>query len=296
LAYRRALLQRKIFDIADGNEVLNVARTKIIPADSHSMSDHKYKFGNLHLKNAKEVSDYTTKVITETENLITNIIPDKIFSLEKLDKEEFLPYKDISSISKDVDICTDGYDAFIPVKNKNNGGSINCDGHTPNIKKRKFEEEEEKILPKPVPCNSNLIRLIDLIKPEIKDVIEACEKIKMWISLLIPRIEDGNNFGVSIQEEVLNEVHRIQTESINYLDTISRYFITRAKIVSKVAKYPFLDDYRRAVKEVDEKEYMNIQFSINEIRSHYMLILDVVSKNYEKIKKPRSSNNLESMY
>jgi len=228
------------------------------------MSGHKYKFGNLHLKNAKEVSDYTTKVITETENLITNIIPDKIFSLEKLDKEEFLPYKDISSISKDIDVSTEGYQPFSAARSKNNGeNSIekNCDGLTPNIKKRKFDKEEDSLdgLPKAVPCNKKLIRLIDMIKPEIKDVIEACEKIKMWISLLIPRIEDGNNFGVSIQEEVLNEVHRIQTESINYLDTISRYFITRAKIVSKVAKYPFLDDYRRAVKEVDEKEYMNIQ-------------------------------------
>jgi len=259
---------------------------------------HKYKFGNLHLKNAKEVSDYTAKVIKDTEDLITNVIPDKIFSLEKLDKDEFLPYKDICSISKDVNLPTEAYSVLQTVKHKNNGDAIaNCVQNATSLKKRKLEiEDEDDGLPKPIPCNVKLIRLIDLIKPEIKDVIETCEKIKMWISLLIPRIEDGNNFGVSIQEEVLNEVHRIQTESINYLDTISRYFITRAKIVSKVAKYPFLDDYRRAVKEVDEKEFMNIQFSINEIRSHYMLILDVVSKNYEKIKKPRSSNNLESMY
>jgi len=258
------------------------------------MSDNKYKFGNLHLKNAKEVSDYTTKVIADAENLITNIIPDKIFFLEKLDKEEFVQFKDISSISKDVEIPNGNYDAFLAVKNKEHGGSLtNCDGHTPSLKKRKFEEDA---VLQQIPCNLKLIRLIDLIKPEIKDVIEACEMIKMWISLLIPRIEDGNNFGVSIQEEVLNEVHRIQTESINYLDAISRYFITRAKIVSKVVKYPFVDDYTRAVKEVDEKEYLNIQFSMNEIRSHYMLILDVISKNYEKIKKPRSSNNLESMY
>lgn len=31
-------------------------------------------------------------------------------------------------------------------------------------------------------------------------------QVKMWITLLIPRIEDGNNFGVSIQEETLSEV------------------------------------------------------------------------------------------
>merc|ERR1711881_727526 len=192
------------------------------------------------------------------------------------------------------------------VNNVNNNNNNN--NHSPGKKKRKFSDsndamdhnEKESTTTSlgvaQIPCNSKLLRLIDVMKPEIADVIKACESIKMWISLLIPRIEDGNNFGVSIQEEVLNEVHRIQTESVQYLDAISRYFITRAKIISKVAKSPFVDDYNRAVKEVDEKEYLNIQFSINEIRSHYMLILDVVSKNYEKIKKPRSSNNLESMY
>lgn len=269
-------------------------------------TEGKYKFGNLHLKNAKEVSDYTTVILTEAENLITNVIPDKIFILKKLDEDEFKQYSDITSVTSDVAIPQGGYEHFMrkgfnsvasPVAADNN-----CDNnHSPGKKKRKYsqteasDEKQPATLPQ-IPCNAKLLRLIDLMKPEIKDVIQACESIKMWISLLIPRIEDGNNFGVSIQEEVLNEVHRIQTESVNYLDAISRYFITRAKIISKVAKYPFVDDYSRAVKEVDEKEYLNIQFSINEIRSHYMLILDVVSKNYEKIKKPRSSNNLESMY
>jgi len=264
------------------------------------MADTKYKFGNLHLKNAKEVSDYTTQVIANAENLITNIIPDKIFFLEKLDKEEFQKYSDIASVTSDVDIPNGGYESYMRkdlatnnhVENNNHNDSVQGGG-----KKRKLQEDSEPDeRPPQIPSNAKLLRLVDVMKPEIKAVIESCESIKMWISLLIPRIEDGNNFGVSIQEEVLNEVHRIQTESMNYLDAISRYFITRAKIISKVAKYPYVDDYNRAVKEVDEKEYLNIQFSINEIRSHYMLILDVVSKNYEKIKKPRSSNNLESMY
>jgi len=260
------------------------------------MAESKYKFGNLHLKNAKEVSDYTTKVIADAENLITNIIPDKIFSLEKLDKEEFQQYSDIASVTSDVNIPSGGYESYMRKDLVNHSYENHTDTTGGGKKKRKVEEMEPDERPPQIPSNAKLLRLIDVMKPEIKDVIEACENIKMWISLLIPRIEDGNNFGVSIQEEVLNEVHRIQTESMNYLDAISRYFITRAKIISKVAKYPYVDDYNRAVKEVDEKEYLNIQFSINEIRSHYMLILDVVSKNYEKLKKPRSSNNLESMY
>lgn len=30
-------------------------------------------------------------------------------------------------------------------------------------------------------------------------VVIAPPQVKMWVQLLIPRIEDGNNFGVSIQ-------------------------------------------------------------------------------------------------
>jgi len=227
--------------------------------------------------------------------LITNIIPDKIFFLKKLQEEDFLPYKDICSISKDANLPTpDACNAVLSLKRqKNNEGLVaNCDERAlTDLKERTLDGLHEAM-----PCNKNLIQLIDVLKPEFKDVIEACEKIKMWISLLIPRIEDGNNFGVSIQEEVLSEVHGVQSDSIKYLDTISRYFITRAKLVSKLAKYPFLDDYRRAVKEVDENEYLKLEFSLNKIKSDYMLILDIVSKNYEKIKKPRSSNSLQSMY
>lgn len=60
----------------------------------------------------------------------------------------------------------------------------------------------------------------------------------MWILFLIPRIEDGNNFGVSIQEDALTEVRTVETEAATYFDQVSRYYISRGKIVAKIAKYP----------------------------------------------------------
>lgn len=98
----------------------------------------------------------------------------------------------------------------------------------------------------------------------------------MWVQLLIPRIEDGNNFGVSIQEETVAELRTVEGEAASYLDQISRlnsldlctffffllhlkiyfaqianhlifftfrYYITRAKLVSKIAKYPHVVSY-----------------------------------------------------
>ena len=50
-------------------------------------------------------------------------------------------------------------------------------------------------------------------------------QVKMWVQLLIPRIEDGNNFGVSIQEETVAELRTVEGEAASYLDQISRYIV-----------------------------------------------------------------------
>jgi len=59
-------------------------------------------------------------------------------------------------------------------------------------------------------------------------------QLKMWVSLLIPKIEDGNNFGVSIQEDTLAEIQQVEVESVNYLEQLSRYYAARGKLVTKV--------------------------------------------------------------
>lgn len=88
------------------------------------------------------------------------------------------------------------------------------------------------------------------VKINFEPIAQCCLplfQLKMWISFMIPKIEDGNNFGVSIQEDTLAEIQSVESEAAAFFDQISRYFISRAKIVSKVAKYPHIEDYRRAV-------------------------------------------------
>ena len=45
----------------------------------------------------------------------------------------------------------------------------------------------------------SLRQLVDFLKSEILQMVDMCNSVKLWIQLNIPRIEDGNNFGVSIQ-------------------------------------------------------------------------------------------------
>lgn len=169
-----------------------------------------------------------------------------------------------------------------------------------------------------VKCNSPICELIKVVKPVIRALVEDCKihlflhflrphcncffmslfsanLLKMWISFLIPKIEDGNNFGVSIQEDTLAEIQSVESEAAAFFDQISRYFVSRAKVVSKVAKYPHIEDYRRAVQEMDEKEYLSLWLVMSEVRNRYCSLHDIVIKNLEKLKKPRSSN-ADSLY
>lgn len=51
----------------------------------------------------------------------------------------------------------------------------------------------------------------------------------------VPKIEDGNNFGVAVQEEVLQELGRCEDFTVQSLAITTKYFLNRAKFVAKVS-------------------------------------------------------------
>ncbi|XP_058794753.1 proteasome activator complex subunit 3 isoform X2 [Phymastichus coffea] len=239
-----------------------------------------------------KVQEYKDSLKTKAEQLIIKGFPEKIVKLNEILETLGFHNRDLKDVHQDLNIP-------IPepiLLNHSNDG--------PNPKRPRVENSLDDvptgtkvmILPNgPVPCNKQLCDLLHIVKPHIRQLLEDSNLLKMWISFMIPKIEDGNNFGVSIQEDTLAEVQAVESESGSFFDQISRYFISRAKIVSKVAKYPHITDYRRAVQELDEKEYISLWLIMCEIRNRYCSLHDLVIKNLEKIKKPRSSN-AESLY
>ncbi|XP_045168408.1 proteasome activator complex subunit 3-like isoform X5 [Mercenaria mercenaria] len=220
------------------------------------MTKDSKKHGHAKDGVSQKVQDFKDTFKSEGEHLVKTVFPQKIIELEEI--------------------------------------------HKPATKKRKHEHTvqgtEVLALPNgPCPINKKLCEISEQLKPYIRDLIDHSNTIKMWISFLIPKIEDGNNFGVSIQEETLGEARQVESEAATYLDQISRYFISRGKLVSKVAKYPHLDDYRQSVRELDEKEYFSLRLTSAELRNHYASLHDLIMKNFEKILKPRNAN-AEALY
>lgn len=238
-----------------------------------------------------KVDAFRERITSEAEELVASFFPKKLLELDQFLKEPALNIKELKEIHSDISLSVPD-----PILLSDLHDGLD----TQNAKKRKLDEcagEDKvggtKVFVMPggmMKCNGKLLDLIERVKPEIRTLIEKCNTVKMWVQLLIPRIEDGNNFGVSIQEETVAELRAVEGEAASYLDQISRYYITRAKLVSKIAKYPHVEDYRRTVSEIDEKEYISLKIIVSELRNQYVTLHDMILKNIEKIKRPRNSN------
>ncbi|XP_030630396.1 proteasome activator complex subunit 3 isoform X1 [Chanos chanos] len=257
-----------------------------------------------------KVDAFRERITGEAEDLVANFFPKKLLELDQFLKDPNLNIKELKEIHSEINLTVPDPIVLTDIHDGLEG---------PNAKKRKIEDgtgEDKvggtKVLVMPggmMKSNGKLVELIERVKPEIRTLIEKCNtvgapppppppppphlplsQVKMWVQLLIPRIEDGNNFGVSIQEETVAELRTVEGEAASYLDQISRYYITRAKLVSKIAKYPHVEDYRRTVTEIDEKEYISLKIIVSELRNQYVTLHDMILKNIEKIKRPRSSN------
>lgn len=85
-----------------------------------------------------------------------------------------------------------------------------------------------------VPCNKHIIRVMELLRTEWQQAVEIVGAVKLWIQLSIPPIESGGQFHVGVQEEVIQELTRFEDVAYNYLESPSKYFQTRAKLIAKV--------------------------------------------------------------
>ena len=258
---------------------------------------------------AQEVEQFRDRIKSEAEEKVLKEFPRNMLELNKLLNTEQFSLKNLSKVKCDPNIpIPEAYGGesavFLDGTKTNNIATNNCHSEDEKVvsKKRKFAEIAEvsgtKVLALPngvSPCNPFITEVIEVVKPKVVQLVEDANLLKMWILFLIPRIEDGNNFGVSIQEETLSEIRTVEQEAATYFDQVSRYFISRGKIVAKIAKYPHVADFRKTLEEIDEKEFLSLRLVVCELRNHYASLHDMIFKNLAKIKMPRTSNT-ENMY
>lgn len=224
--------------------------------------------------NIPEIIEFHKRISKTAEDLISQEFPAKVAALDERSRSDKWSLDRLDEIHHQA---------------KSTGVYEN--NHQPPAKRAKVDAKGDCGNLDAIESNKFLIELIDEIKPEISTLMERCATVRIWITLLIPKIEDGNNFGVGVQEDALAELRQVEAECATYLDQISRYFLTRGKMISKVIKYPSITDYKRCIQELDAKQFVSLRFMLSEIRNHHCTLADLINKNIEKIKKPRSQNH-----
>jgi len=138
-------------------------------------------------------------------------------------------------------------------------------------------------------------RMEEQLKPLLVEILESCLTVRTWLKLLTPKMQDGNNFGVEVQNAIIEFVKRLETESSASMQALSIYHLTRAEMMSKLSKYPGVLDYSRALEELDEKEFIQLRILAVDMRNNCYALLDMFNKNIDKIKNPRSNKGTHNM-
>lgn len=249
----------------------------------HHKGSHKHD--KEHAASNDALGALREEITEKAINIVQTVMPAKVLKLDELFAKHPDFNIDFAKVSDPVvfTLAKDTKDDEVSKKRK-----ISDSAHAAN--------DNSTINTTEVPANNNILKMLDVLKGELLELIEMINTVKIWIQLNIPRIEDGNNFGVSIQEETVNELGRAEDVGFNALEAMTKYFLSRAKIVSKVLKYPGIVDYRHSLKELDEKEYINLRLCCLDLRNNYAILHDMIMKNMEKIKTPRSNNHLASIF
>jgi proteasome activator subunit 3 (PA28 gamma) len=240
---------------------------------------------------ARKFDEFKQVVTATAEDIIFRIFPLKIFELTKLIESTSTPESPfhISHASSSTDAtvypapCSSVSDEPEAKKRKRNG-----DGSTTPT----TNDTQHARYPSLILANKHMSRAHQDVKKECEQLAELCDKVKLWVNLTMPKIEDGDNFGVSIQEEALSELLRSQESAYNLRDSTRLDYLNRAKICSKIIKYPHLEDYTLALKEHDEKQLYLARQHLVDIRNIYAVITDILHKNINKIRAPKANNGV----
>ena len=147
-----------------------------------------------------------------------------------------------------------------------------------------------------VTSNLQIKELVTFVKQEVGELIEMVGSIKLWVQLNIPQIQDGNNFGVGVQEETIQELSRVEDATFSLYESVCKYYSERARLSSKMLKHPDVIDYAEAIRELDERYWVSLRCSIADMRNNYAWLHDLLTKNWVKLCKPRNTEGTNMVY
>jgi len=185
-------------------------------------------------------------------------------------------------------------------------------------------------------ANSLLSGAIPAARDLLSLVLSNIQVLERFVDLHVPQMEDGNNFGVTVQMTVAKFLKDTREELGKKLDAIPAYYASRADAVDKLGLAKTTSsrtktetesnsaggkdgdeskksttvsteeketaqakaDYHRsqAVLAIDVQCYADLHSTLQSLLTGYVCVLDNMEKNESKLRAPKGSSNSMGMY
>ncbi|KAK8802430.1 hypothetical protein WA588_005399 [Blastocystis sp. NMH] len=117
-------------------------------------------------------------------------------------------------------------------------------------------------------------------------MVDYVTTVRFYIKLNQPRKEDGNTFGVEVQNEIISDLNDALDGARQLQSDMISYFSMRASVVATSRRNPHVADYMKSVASGDNKEILVLSQSLIDMRNQYAVLYDRMMKNFDKIVKP----------
>jgi len=205
----------------------------------------------------------------ECYKIIFDVFPEKIQHLD-----------DMYKLKKEFNLKKDEYSSLIPEFEEPTGP---------------VEEVKRKIARINVPQNKSICEIFAILQKEILEMSEMINSLSIWVKLNVPRIADGNNFGVEVQGEISEVLQQTEGSGYEILDSFTTYHNARGNLIVQVLEHPGVQDFRESLKELDEKTYIKTSLLACELRNDYITLYDMLSKNLDTLMSPRGKDEDEKL-
>ena len=129
------------------------------------------------------------------------------------------------------------------------------------------------------PLNSFVSRWSGSLQSELADLVSVCALLRCSVTLTLPEADDANNARLEVTEELLEELKAKEQWATAQKGRLVSYSLQRAKLVSKLIKYPGVADYVQAVSELDSYTTSLMQVSFASVRNSHLLIYTLFRRN-----------------
>ncbi|KAI6008370.1 proteasome activator pa28 REG alpha beta subunit [Pisolithus orientalis] len=237
---------------------------------------------SLSKEDSEKLETFRTKTASVASDIVFRLFPAKLTTLIESTKAPDSPFN-IAHASTLTDARvypapSDYVDSNGPAKRKRTE-----DGSVPSLSNSDIPNAR---YPDLVHANKHILKLSETTKSECTQLSDCCVRNNYSAFLPLAKVLPGDNFGIRLLSELL----RSQESAYNIRDSVRQHHLARAKICSKLIKYPNVEDYALALREHDEKQLFFARQNLIDIRNIYAVITDILHKNMAKIRSPRGNN------